>query len=96
MFFIRNTNKPESASTLNCLKAGESDIRGGVPRGSNLDSLKPCCAGLKEIDVSVIYDSSYGCIASVGGYGYGCAPCGNGKCESNYGENKCNCPADCK
>ncbi len=24
-----------------------------------------------------------------------CAPCGNGICEPEYGENKCNCPEDC-
>jgi hypothetical protein len=27
--------------------------------------------------------------------GTACAPCGNGKCDSEV-ENKCNCPADCK
>ncbi len=25
-----------------------------------------------------------------------CTLCGNGKCEPAYGENKCNCPKDCK
>ena len=24
-----------------------------------------------------------------------CAPCGNGLCETEYGENRCNCPKDC-
>ena len=25
-----------------------------------------------------------------------CTPCGNGICETEYGENRCNCPEDCK
>ncbi len=25
-----------------------------------------------------------------------CTPCGNGLCETEYGENSCNCPKDCK
>jgi len=28
-------------------------------------------------------------------YGGICAPCGNGKCDEGYGENKCNCEEDC-
>ncbi len=25
-----------------------------------------------------------------------CAPCGNGICDAEHGENKCNCPSDCE
>lgn len=55
-----------------------------------------CCNGLKSIfgedhDVLLCQQlNKYLLGAPV------CAPCGNGKCEKKYGENRCSCPEDCK
>lgn len=79
-----------------CLKAGESDYRGGVPSKGDFEKLAPCCSGLVEaqgVDVSPLVNGE--CSPMGGAYGYACIPCGNGKCETKF-ENKCNCPKDCK
>lgn len=78
-----------------CLKAGESDIKGGVPSSDDLELLKPCCEGLEEISYGDVEFEGQ-CMFPAGGFGHICAPCGNGKCESEYGENKCNCVKDCE
>ncbi|MCK5416281.1 hypothetical protein KAI92_02540 [Candidatus Parcubacteria bacterium] len=55
-----------------------------------------CCGELKSIfgpDVSAIECKL---IKKQGTGAPICAPCGNNVCETQYGENKCSCPEDCK
>lgn len=97
------TNNPKDAvkndivekPTTDCLKAGEKDTRGGIPTDEGLKSLKTCCEGIEEIP-AFINEYNGECIGEDGGYGIACAPCGNGVCESQYGENKCTCQKDCE
>lgn len=80
--------------TQNCATIGESpnviDLRTGeaVPGG------KSCCPSLKRIDQSPLPEDGKTCAFSQGNPGI-CAPCGNGKCENQYKENRCNCSEDC-
>lgn len=83
-------NCPEDCSNENnCLKAGEGEGNTGQ-----------CCAGLDRIgacfedDEGYLNDNGVKCMCQ---YHLGpCAPCGNGKCEKKFGENKCSCSKDCK
>ncbi|MBU4069991.1 MAG: hypothetical protein KJ646_03330 [Nanoarchaeota archaeon] len=56
-----------------------------------------CCGDLKSIFGSELEDGRCWCTeednSCVGAPI--CAPCGNGECENEYGEDKCNCPEDC-
>ena len=55
-----------------------------------------CCNDLKSVFPYELPDGT--CISPENDTRVGapvCAPCGNGKCESNYGEDKCNCAEDC-
>ena len=55
-----------------------------------------CCNGLKSVFPYELPDGT--CISSKEDTRVGapiCAPCGNGKCEKEYSEDKCNCPEDC-
>ena len=56
-----------------------------------------CCDGLKSIFGSENADGSCSCTEPGNNCGGSpiCAPCGNGICESQYGEDKCNCAEDC-
>jgi len=54
-----------------------------------------CCNGLKSILPGSFYDKNCNEINGLAGAPL-CAPCGNGKCEVQYGEDKCNCAEDCK
>lgn len=74
-------------SERDCVKEGER-IRGN---GEN-NGMK-CCAGLTEVFDQWELDSAGKCLA-LDNYGYYCLNCGNGLCGA--GENKCNCPQDCK
>ncbi len=65
-----------------CLKEGEI-------YGTGYD--KDCCPGLTKI--VNIFKTGAGCSVSNGETAV-CAYCGNGVCGT--GENKCNCPGDCK
>jgi len=55
---------------------------------------RPCCEGLGRVP---IYKWSFvrvdECLAEKGGR-YLCIKCGDGRC--GIGENRCNCPADCR
>jgi len=56
-----------------------------------------CCNGLKSVFPYELPDGT--CINPKEDTRAGapiCAPCGNGKCEKEYSEDKCNCPEDCK
>ncbi len=56
----------------------------------------PCCSGLTKTGAESAYYSSNGneCIEMPTPRDLVCTNCGNGVC--GLGENKCNCPADCK
>jgi len=69
-----------------CAKEGEAYYPG----------TEKCCEGLKSVFPYELPDGS--CISPENDTRAGapvCAPCGNGKCESQYGEDKCNCAEDC-
>lgn len=68
---------------VNCLKEGE--------QGSYATQNMACCNGLKQITNNAPLGA--GC-DTVSGTIFVCTACGNGVCGT--GENKCNCPADCK
>lgn len=69
-----------------------------------------CCSGLARIQTSTYFYPCYtpgefacdsnGCSipppTSDETSWWQCSPCDNGICESEYGENVCNCPEDCK
>jgi len=71
-----------------CVKAGEAYYPG----------TEKCCAGLESIFGSENPDGTCSCTEKDNNCGGApiCAPCGNGKCEGDYGEDKCNCTKDCK
>ncbi len=71
-----------------CATAGE----GIMPPISKFGP-KECCDGLKAIFGNDVQDCSLD--KTLVGLPT-CAPCGNGKCEPQYGENHCSCPEDCK
>lgn len=62
------------------------------PAGEIMDAFpdNKCCDSLKSL--SIIDEAEQGCKFLVGATL--CSDCGNKRCE--YGENKCNCPNDCK
>jgi len=79
-----------------CVKEGErgSQWFSGLEQNNGKKN-DICCKGLTGIDD--VSDSSGKCLPPApGGLGAGfiCTYCGNGVC--GIGENKCNCPADCK
>ena len=57
-----------------------------------------CCGGLKSIFGSELPNGTCWCSdpndKCVGQPT--CAPCGNGVCETKYGEDSCNCKIDCR
>ncbi|MBN1386421.1 hypothetical protein JW968_05615 [Candidatus Woesearchaeota archaeon] len=53
-----------------------------------------CCNGLKPINGQGGYQGECPGPISIGGLSI-CAPCGNGVCNTEHEENKCNCPEDC-
>ena len=57
-----------------------------------------CCGDLNPIFGSQSENGSCWCTEKENTCGGApiCAPCGNGKCENEYKEDKCNCPGDCK
>jgi hypothetical protein len=73
--------------------AGEGQTAGGglVPYGTV--GLK-CCAGLTPMDQNIGVKADGACGNVGADMSPICTKCGNGVC--GQGENKCNCPADCK
>ena len=69
--------------TTSCIKEGQS--------GSYAGQVSECCAGLSAITNQTVIGSS---CSTVSGTIFVCAKCGDGVC--GLGENKCNCPQDCK
>jgi len=57
-----------------------------------------CCDGLTTIFGSELPNGECWCTEKNNTCGGApiCAPCGNKKCEKEYGEDKCNCMEDCK
>jgi len=56
-----------------------------------------CCNNLTSIFGSEKIDGTCSCTEKDNNCGGAsiCAPCGNGKCEIEYGEDRCNCAEDC-
>jgi hypothetical protein len=78
------------------LKWEECEDEDCMPEGSSVDTsgMQKCCAGLKAISCArpnsqgECHNEDFNCDS------FPCANCGNGIC--GLGENKCNCPEDCK
>ena len=85
------SNHDQSENTgVECAKEGERMRHDGQGFPSK------CCEGLKSKDEIVSDDPE--CIQDnfiIDGDISQCINCGNGKCDINFGENKCNCPQDC-
>ena len=87
-----------------CIKAGEEMSPKEYDQGAR------CCSGLKRIPTSrYVYPcdtpgklacDENGCKitppTSFEEPSSQCTPCGNGVCETEHDENRCNCPEDCK
>jgi len=81
----KNCNPLGGCKTLTCITE---------PGKAYYPGTEKCCGDLKSILPESYYDNSCNELDVVGAPI--CAPCGNGKCESQYGEDKCNCASDCK
>lgn len=81
---------PETDSNSSgCIAAGQV-----IPPGRGMK----CCGGLVGMFGAKLPDGKCVCTEkddTCGGAPI-CAPCGNGKCEADFGENDCVCPKDCK
>lgn len=57
-----------------------------------------CCGELNSIFGSELSEGRCWCTNKDNNCGGApiCAPCGNGICEREYKEDRCNCPEDCK
>lgn len=74
--------------TKACAKEGETIGAQGMPES--------CCSGLKPVGGwPGGYEGDCSILPPPTGLSI-CANCGNGICETNNGENKCNCPEDCE
>lgn len=78
----------------NCAQAGEPSYEIDLTTGKTPLNPKSCCADLRGISSGSAPEDESLCMMAVGGNPI-CAPCGNGECESQYGENRCNCREDC-
>lgn len=79
------TNESEN-QPKNCAKEGEINSLSAAQGGG-------CCSGLTSVSPADIFDSVCNIIGSQQ-HIEACVRCGNEVCGK--GENKCNCPADCK
>lgn len=86
---------PVINETSDCAQRGETPNVMDKSTGKLVPGGKACCAGLKAIDGTVNPNDKDVCAYHSGGSGF-CAPCGNGKCEVQYGENHCSCQEDCR
>ena len=82
-------NEPVANQPENCAKEGE--ISNNTNNLSCCDSLTRILNATIREDGQCIFESGS---AYQGNPNYACTACGNGVCGT--GENKCNCPADCK
>ena len=73
---------------FSCGKVGEIIGAAGLP--------EKCCDGLKNISGAEIKHYDENCNACNFGGLQICANCGNGICEPENWENKCNCAVDCE
>ena len=92
-------SKEECASgTLNCVGEGGAIGYEVTALGSNdwerTGKYLKCCDGLVQIDYATRPNTNGVCTSVHGWLGSTCTRCGDGICGS--GENKCNCPHDCK
>ncbi len=55
-----------------------------------------CCAGLIRLAAGTADPAHCDAPSSVPVGAWVCAPCGNGVCDTVWGEDPCNCPADCQ
>ncbi|MFZ2455246.1 MAG: hypothetical protein WAX07_02045 [Candidatus Altiarchaeia archaeon] len=82
-------NCPQDCSNTESECVEEGERLGGLGE----DKSKECCPGLIKVFDQWEPDRSGKCLA-LDNYGYYCLKCGDGICGK--GENKCNCPPDCK
>jgi hypothetical protein len=74
-----------------CVQSGEA----WVPKGL---ACQDCCPGLGLTHLEITTANADGtCTPSGDGFepSFVCSPCGDGRCDAENGENRCNCPADC-
>jgi len=82
---VNNTLKENNSGDNGCIKEGGS---GDITRRD------VCCDGLNKMGFSVPSPDGKRC--SLYGTQFTCSKtCGNKICDSNSGENRCNCPRDC-
>ncbi|MDP2950756.1 MAG: hypothetical protein Q8N55_00050 [bacterium] len=82
-----------SCPATSCVKEG--DVTTGGTYAPNDPKTTECCAGLIAIGHYTDKSITSGCYSlPMPGSGSVCTYCGNGVC--GLGENKCNCPSDCK
>ena len=80
---------------VGCIEEGGMGPSGGI-NPEWLDHLpKECCEGLTFITYFGYYDEDCNFTPLVGAPSGVCTKCGNGQCEEDKGETKCNCPEDC-
>ena len=70
-----------------CAKEGEGIF--------SYDKNTQCCAGLTKVSTSITNSEDCKVVPVASVYSDICIKCGDGICDSNKGEHKCNCPKDC-
>jgi len=79
---------------VGCVEAGES-IPGAISPDYRDHMALECCAGLQSISWPSLFDENCSPVMLMGAPSGLCANCGDGLCDSQKNETKCNCPADC-
>ena len=87
---------PAKGRTATCFQyggtAGECVAAGGTLEAKDICSI--CCPGLSRIELDAPSADGGACESAAPPSLFVCAACGDGTC--GRGENRCNCPADCK
>ncbi|MBF0550232.1 MAG: hypothetical protein HQK60_06830 [Deltaproteobacteria bacterium] len=79
---------------VGCLPEG-GKIPGSISPEYRKHMATECCPGLVRIAWPKNFDGNCNRVPLMGGPAGICTRCGNGKCEKDQGETRCNCPADC-
>lgn len=80
---------------VGCVEEGDF-IPGAISPEYREHMATECCAGLTNIEYKGNYDEECNVVGLAGGPAGACTKCGNGQCEENMSETKCNCPEDCQ